>query len=100
MSRERIRTGEADDMEEKSDSLTSFVGRDESFKFGYYSGCSVAITGIGISTEQQAIVASAQFRNASRFQVLELDTWLDGWTHGYSDFITPIVIVICTVQEG
>ncbi len=56
MSRERIRTGEADDMEEKSDSLTSFVGRDESFKFGYYSGCSVAIT--------------------------------------------PIVIVICTVQEG
>lgn len=86
--------------QENSEDLTSFVGRDASFQAGYYSGASVAITGIGISTEQQAIVASAQFRNASRFLVLELDTWLDGWTHGYSDFITPIVIVICAVQEG
>ena len=96
MSRERIRTGEADD----SENLTSFVGRDASFQFGYYSGGGVAITGIGMSTEQQAIVASAQFRNASRFQVLNLDSWLDGWTHGYSDFITPIIVVICAVQEG
>lgn len=97
MSRERIRTGEADDMEEN---LTSFVGRDASFQLGYFSGASAAVTGIGISTEQQAVVAIAQYRNASRFLVLNQDSWLDGWTHGYADFVTPIIVVICAVQEG
>ena len=80
--------------------LTSFVGRDAAYQLGYLSGASAASYGIGISEEQRAIVAVAQYNHMSRILVLNRDTWLDGWVQGYKEFTTPIVIVICAVQEG